>query len=55
MTLAEKMIRYRADNKLSMVKFAEMVGINVNSIVAIENGGKYRKTTERKILDVVEK
>ena len=55
MTLAEKMVKYRADNKLSMKKFAEMVGINVNSINAIENGGSYRRTTERKILDVIER
>ena len=38
MTLAEKMVKYRADNNLSMKKFAEMVGINVNSINAIEKG-----------------
>ena len=54
-TIAEKMVKYRADNNLSMKKFAEMVGINVNSINAIEKGGSYRRTTERKILDVIEK
>jgi len=54
MTLAEKMINFRAENNLSARKLAIMVGTTERTILKIEHGGKYRAVTERKILNIIE-
>ena len=55
LTLAEKMLDYRARNKTSQTKKKKMVGVTQVTIMKIENGGKFHPVTERKILNVIEK
>ena len=56
MTLAEKMILYRAKHKMSQGKLAELCGLNRSTIKYIESGKKEPlKTTAIRILCVVEK
>lgn len=55
MTLAEKILDYRARNKTSQLNLAKMVGVTQVTIAKIENGGKFHPVTERKILNVIEK
>jgi DNA-binding XRE family transcriptional regulator len=55
LTLAEKILDYRARNKTSQLNLAKMVGVTQVTIAKIENGGKFHAVTERKILNVIEK
>lgn len=55
MTLGEKMIRFRAKNKLSQAKFAEMCEVTVQTICSVENGTQNpSKLTEARILMAME-
>lgn len=54
-TLAEKIIEYRAKNKLSQYNFAKLTGLTQMTIFRIEAGMPCQKTTERRILNVIEK
>jgi len=55
MTLAEKMIAYRARENISQTELASRCNVNVMTISSAENGKyKPRKTTEAKILRVIE-
>ena len=50
MTLAEEMLYFRARHGMSQRKFAEIVGVTVQTINSVENGlQKPSKTTEAKI------
>lgn len=55
MTLAEKIIKYRADNGLSQYSFARLAGLTQMTIFRIENGKPCQKTTECRILNIIEK
>lgn len=55
MTLAEKIIRYRTDNRLTQSDFAKLIGITLMTVYRIENSKPCHKITERRILDVIEK
>ena len=55
MTLSEKMIRYRAKNRLSQREFAKKCGVTVQTICSVENDKqKAGKLTEQKILIAME-
>ena len=55
-SLIDKMVRYRAKHNLSQSKFAELVGVSVQTINSIETGQQEpSKMTEAKILLVIEK
>ena len=48
--LAQEMIDYRARNKLSQMKLAELIGLNPNSICSLESRkSKARATTVSKM------
>ena len=48
--LAKEMIDYRARHKLSQLKFAELIGLNVNSVFMLESRkSKPRATTVSKM------
>jgi DNA-binding XRE family transcriptional regulator len=54
--LAQEMIDYRARNNLSQLKFAELIGLNPNSIYMLESGkSKPRATTISKMQTLIEK
>ena len=55
MTLAEKMIEFRAKKNLSQSKLAKMTGLSLLTICHIENGYQPRPTTIVKIKQVIEK
>lgn len=56
MTLAEKVIAYRAVHGLSQSSFAKMCGLDRAAIMRIERGDRNpRKTTEYKIKSIIEK
>lgn len=56
MTLAEKVIKYRAENNISQYELAKMCGLDRAAIARIEHGDRNpRKTTEYKIKSVIEK
>ncbi len=55
MTLSEKMIRYRAKNKIGQREFAEKCGLSVQTICSIETEKQIpTKITEAKIMLVIE-
>ena len=55
MTLGERMLRFRAKNKLSQAKFAEMCEVTVQTICNVENGTQNpSKLTETRILMAME-
>ena len=55
MTLREKMIMFRAKNRLSQPEFAKMCGLSTQTICSIETGQqKPSKITELKILLVID-
>ena len=55
-SLIDQMVRYRAKHNLSQAKFAELVGVSVQTINSIETGQQEpSKMTEAKILLVIEK
>lgn len=55
MTLAEKMIDYRAKHKISSMELAKRIGLTQTTVLRIENGKKCRAVTEKRILNVIEK
>lgn len=56
MTLAEQILQYRARHSLSQSKFAELCGVNVMTINAVERGvQKPSALTEAKIRIVLDK
>lgn len=55
MNLGEKIIKYRTEHKLSQLAFSVLTGTTQAQISRIEKGVPFRATTERKILDVIEK
>ena len=55
MTLQEKMILYRARERISQTELAERCGLTLQTINSIENGKQNpSKTTLVKIMDVIE-
>lgn len=55
MTLAERMVQYRARNNLSQRAFAQKCGVSLQTINSVENGLQNpSKMTEAKILMVIE-
>lgn len=54
MNLAQRIIEYRAKNKVSQEKFGELADLDRQIIQRIESGKPCRKTTEYKILKVLE-
>lgn len=55
MNLAEKIIKYRTEHRLSQKAFADLVETTQSHINRLEKGKPYRATTERRILNVIEK
>lgn len=49
MTLADRMIYFRAANKLTQRALAELVGVSVITINSVENGTEPSKITRAKI------
>jgi len=54
LSLSEKIINYRTKNEMTQEKFAEVANIDKMTVWRTENGYPCRKTTERKILNVIE-
>lgn len=55
MTLQEKMVLYRARERISQTELAERCGLTLQTINSIENGKQNpSKTTLVKIMDVIE-
>ena len=55
MSLAEKMLVFRAKHRISQVELAKMCGLSMQTISAIETEQQTpRKTTEMQILEVIE-
>lgn len=55
MTLQEKMVLYRARERISQTELAERCGLTLQTINSIENGKQSpSKTTLVKIMDVIE-
>ena len=54
MNLAQRIVEYRAEHKLTQEKFAELADLERQVIQRIESGKPCRKTTEYKILKVLE-
>ena len=56
MTLQDRMIEYRAKEKLTQSEFAERVGLSVQTICSVENGSQDpSKLTKAKIELVIGK
>lgn len=50
MTLGERIIYYRAKNRLSQKDFAELCGVTPQTIYAIENG--YQKASKTTVIKI---
>lgn len=53
--IGDKIVKYRARNRISQRRFAEMSGVSVPTIKLLEHGERcVRATTIVKIMDVIE-
>lgn len=55
MTLAERIIEFRAHNNLTQTEFANMVGVSMLTVWRAENGENINKITKSKIEQVIGK
>ena len=54
LTLAERVRKYRGENRLTQQQFADMAGVKRLVVIRAEKGGKLRAENEVKILNAIE-